>query len=432
MKLFKKISGLTLIELTIASTILIMVLTIVMSTYANFTSSKRRMLLTNELYNETMFLIERLSQEIHSGTIDYQGYWRENIYMENADNWIDEGVNPSGVLSDGDTATPNLPGYNILTNCGDPGNDDGSWGTDDSDTTEKQLDILYNYRYQFIYPGSAFDGTNGNDYHRDIPNVVHLNCIGDNYNTADGYNVYDDEPALGQGPRAIGNAGSNVDNSYTAADYDENSAYSPNILWDWNAKTAIDNTDPVVPERDQNPPLLFLKTNSDFSEYIRTAIRLEDRKVKLIRFTGRDTDVSPPDFIPDEWSCETDFACGNNNKSYDGSYVWNQKEINKNGAGNENIGEDNGINSITDTDLEWKDITPEKINITRFDFILSPVKDPHRAFFEKTRIQKPQVTLIIEAEARQSAMKGVKGNPPKVRIQTTVTPRIWDLIEVDN
>ena len=40
--------------------------------------------------------------------------------------------------------------------------------------------------------------------------------------------------------------------------------------------------------------------------------------------------------------------------------------------------------------------------------------------------------LIIEAKAKKSAMKGIKGEAPSIRIQTTATPRIWDLIEVDN
>lgn len=400
--------GLTLIELMIASVILMTVITIVMTAYANFTSSKRRVLLTNQLYNETNFLMERIAREIHNGTIDYQGYWKENALMNSADEWIEEGANPSGVKSDGDTSAPSTPGFNSIKNCQNPTSLSDT--ISDTNSTEQQKDILMNYRYQFIYPGAALPDGNDN-----LNNMVHLNCESDNFNTGAGYNVYDDDAAYGQGPRAFS------ENPYDSA---SNQSLSSKMLWDWDLNT-------INPITENNPPLLLVKENSDKTEYTRSALRLKNKKIELIQFLGKDTDTAPPDFIADQWKCSKDFACGNTNKSYDGSYIWSQKEV-KRTAGDTNLGLDNGINSVSDTDLVWKDITPANIQINRFDFILSPVKDPHRAFFEKTRIQKPQVTFIIEAQVKTASMKGVSGEAPKIILQTTVTPRIWDLIEIDN
>ena len=415
----KDLRGMTLIELIIASVILLLVLTVVISTFANFSASKRKLLLSNEVYSQTRFLLERVVREIHNGTIDYQGYWRENLLNETAEKWsyesdpaaeIYEGSNIQGVQVDGSTAASGW-GLNSLVNCNDPAvYTTPAEHRDDTNIPEKRSDILYNYRYQFIYPGGASDNTT-------TSNMVHLNCVDDNFDATDtggGYNVYDDEPAYGKGPRAFDQGG--------VYDATRNYVKGSEILWDWDLASISTITN-------NNPPLMLLKSNESDDLFTRTNIRYKNNKIELIKFQSGDTSSvastydndSPPDGVYDKWYCVTDFEC---NSLFDGTYLWSQKEVNAGGG--------NGIGTITDSNLTWTDITPEKIEITSFDFILSPVKDPHRAFFEKDKVQKPQITLIIEAQAKKSAMKGINGEAPKIRLQTTATPRIWELIEVDN
>ena len=416
-------SGMTLIELIIASVILLLVLTVVVSTFANFSASKRKLLLSNEVYSETRFLLERIVREIHNGTIDYQGYWRENLFNQTAENWsyqtdtsnpdpnnhIFEGSNLKG--TEIDTSQRTGWGLNAIKNCSDPDDlTDSLYDTDahvDGSPTNKEKDILYNYRYQFIFPGLTA-GAGGND---ETSGIIHLNCSNDNVNDGTDYNVYDDEPAYGKGPRAFDQGG--------AYDSSRNYVKGSEMLWDWDLAS-------ISTSIDSNPPLMLLKSNESDDLFTRTNIRYNNNKIELIKFQSGDSSVvttydndNPPDGIYDKWYCMKDFEC---NSLFDGTYVWSQKEA----AGG------NGIGTITDSNLSWTDITPEKIEITAFDFILSPVKDPHRAFFEKEKVQKPQVTLIIEAQAKKSAMKGINGEAPKIRLQTTATPRIWELIEVDN
>jgi len=439
-------SGMTLVELMIASIILTAVLTIVMSAYANFTSAKRKILLSSEIYNETRFLVERIVREIHNGTIDYQGYWRENLLNHTASNWVYktnlganppvyEGVNEAGIdfeqFLDDNTILPISPSLNHMRNCQDPSiiNADEN----DTNTTEKQKNILFNYRYQFIFPGL-------NTTNNTTSGMVHLNCLDDSFDDTcippltctDNYNIYDDEPAYGRGPRAFDEETYNTE---------RNHAQATKMLWDWDLTDNGGVSNPLAmktsPDTAELPPLLLLKTNETKDVYTRTAIRYIHNKIKLIRFLGEDTATTTElrDFIPDKWKCDVDFECGpSGNTTFNGSYLWSQREKDKIDDGSEdpNTGNDNGIGTITDTDLNWKDITPEKIEITHFDFILSPVKNPHKAFYEEDKMKKPQITIIIEAQAKKSSMKGIKGERPKVRIQTTATPRIWDLIEVDN
>jgi prepilin-type N-terminal cleavage/methylation domain-containing protein len=447
-KAFKKFryqkSGMTLIELVIASTILLIVLTVVISTFANFSSSKRKILLTNELHNQTRFLLERIVREVNNGTIDYQGYWRENVLNKTADNWIQagnaEGVNPSGgdIGSIGDDDFNGLlpNGINTYMNCN--GNKTINHATDppeDTDTIEKRFNIIFNYRYQFIFPGeeSDVDVVSGNQNH--------LNCLSDNVNEGEDedlngnvleeeYNIYDDEPAYGNGPRAL-------DQGVLPYVYDSdiNHVKSSEMQWSWDlAETSIVNN---------NPPLLLLKTNATEELFTRTNLRYKDNKIELIRFQSGEGSIgttydndNPPDGIFDKWYCSKDFECGpSGNTNFTGTYIWSQKEVKKLSSPSQediNLGKDNGIGTITDTDLHWSNITPEKIEVTSFEFIISPLKDPHKAFFEKEKIQKPQVTIIIETQVRKSAMKGIRGSVPTLRLQTTATPRIFKLIEVDN
>ena len=442
LKLFQKFryqnSGMTLIELIIASTILLIVLTVVISTFANFNSSKRKILLTNELYNQTRFLLERIVREVNNGTIDYQGYWRENVLNKTANNWIQagysEGVNPVGgdigSSGDDDFDGPLVNGINTYMNCN--GNKTINHDTDppeDTDSIEKRFNIIFNYRYQFIFPGEESD--------KDVVSGQnHLNCLSDNVNEGEDedlngngekeeYNIYDDEPAYGNGPRALDQG--------AAYDSDINHVKSSEMNWSWDLGLEI----PIL---NNNPPLMLLKSNASGDLFTRTNLRYKDNKIELLRFQSGDGSIgtsydndSPPDGIFDKWYCSKDFECGpSGNTNFTGSYIWSQKEVNKNGSGDVNLGEDNGIGTITDTDLHWSNITPEKIEITSFEFIISPLKDPHKAFFEKEKIQKPQVTLIIETQVRKSAMKGIRGTVPTLRLQTTATPRIFKLIEVDN
>jgi prepilin-type N-terminal cleavage/methylation domain-containing protein len=395
MKNFTKKTGFTLVELLIATTILTIIFTVVMTVFANFTGSKRKLLLSTEIYDETRFLLERIVNEVHNGTIDYQGYWRENIMIDYnggkiADIWIEEGVNPQGAKANG--TAKNDKGFNAVKNCGKT---DFNATTDNSN--DNKTDIIKNYRYQFIHPGTLSDKYNNNQ------NV--LNCPQDDQNDISGYNIYDDETALGQGPRSL---------SEFPYNKNSNQAYSKKMLWSWDLSEDA--------ETDNNPPLMLVRYKSVEDVYERTALRYnqKEKTLELIRFvTDGSGDLnSPIDGIPETWKCMKDFLC--NNKR-DGSYLWN-------GFGGGNM----IYNSISDSNLNWENITPEKIEILDFGFILSPVKDPHRSFYEKERIQKPQVTIFIKAQATDSSMRGVKGKKPVISLQTTATPRVWDLIEIDN
>lgn len=424
MKKIRSINGFTLVELVIASMMLLVLLSVISTSFVSFASGKRKVVLSVETYNETRFLLERIVREVHNGTIDYQGYWKENLLMKSdvggntsvSENWLFETdssqnnyetINKKGVKPNFNLAALQADGHNwglnTIRNCETPGFSlITSEHTSETNSITKQTDIMYNYRNQFIYPGQKRVNGGNTETNFNGASVIHLNCQTDNYNQGDGYNVYDDEPAFGQGPRAINNSG--------AYDKDINYADSNNMFWTW------DLTQNAVKEN--NPPLLLVKANADKTTYTRTALRFKNNKIEMMRFIAEPDNDSPPDNIPDMWKCEENFECNN---LYDASYIWSQKATT--GA---------GLGSISDPLLSWKNITPEKLDIIRMDFILSPVKDPNFAFYESDKKQKPQVTIIIEAQATKASMRGIKGKAPRITLQTTATPRIWDHIIIDN
>jgi prepilin-type N-terminal cleavage/methylation domain-containing protein len=77
-KLLKKIqkpAGFTLIELVVASSLFAILITLVASVTVNFYNIQRRQKISNELYGETRFLLERIIKEAREGTIDFEEYY---------------------------------------------------------------------------------------------------------------------------------------------------------------------------------------------------------------------------------------------------------------------------------------------------------------------------------------------------------------------
>ncbi len=408
MRFLKSNKGFTLVELTIASVMLMGILLVITNTQITMSSAKRKITLASEVNNETRFLLERIVTEVSTWLIDYQGYWRENTQLGTvaiADKWISEGANLKGFKSNGNTNP--IIGFNAIRNCGNPTADYDTW---DYGLTSSRRNIIQNYRYQFINPGLYNDnpwGPYANNRYTGI-DAVHLNCDDDNYNQLGKYNIYDDDKAYGKGPRAFCEIKSWVCN------LDKNAALASKMLWTWQP----DMQNAVM---DNNPPLMLVKEDLDtVGTYVRTAFRQDKNRIKLIQFISEaDGNTDPEvDSINDEWKCMPNFKC---NDTYDWTYIWSQKDH-----------VDTWIWTIIDPNLGWQDITPDNIDIIKFDFILSPVKDPFKSFAEKHIIQKPQVKIIITARAKQSVMNGIPWNAPEITLSTTVTPRIWDEIIVDN
>ena len=100
MKFLRKNKAFTLLETTIAITILVILFTLVSKTFLQFMKTYQYFLVRNEVYDETHFLFEEMIKKMRNSNIDYQSYWRENTRIKTSwdirvvDQWSSQWANP--------------------------------------------------------------------------------------------------------------------------------------------------------------------------------------------------------------------------------------------------------------------------------------------------------------------------------------------------
>lgn len=78
-KFFKKVSGVTLIEILVGAGIFTVLMSMSASTAYLLYGAKNKIERTNELYTETRFVMDRIVREVRVNTIDYYEYFSHNI-----------------------------------------------------------------------------------------------------------------------------------------------------------------------------------------------------------------------------------------------------------------------------------------------------------------------------------------------------------------
>lgn len=190
---------------------------------------------------------------------------------------------------------------------------------------------------------------------------------------------YDDNPAYGQCPDAI-EAG-------------KASLWNSTIGNKWNGSAS--------------GSILFLV---DESGEERTWFRKNNNnQLEILRLHGYDTDN---DDVRETWICEKNFEC--NGSVSDGTLTTGKKP--------------------TTIDDGWLAITPATLSITTFDFIISPTKDPYKAFRNDNAQLQPHILLYFSAQPSDTILQkiGVKTPvtagqnppPPQISLQTTITARV--------
>ncbi|MBN1258693.1 putative metal-binding motif-containing protein [Candidatus Peregrinibacteria bacterium] len=75
----KSRAGFTLAELMIATTVLALLLVFAAAFYNNFFGTVRNLKAANQVYEESRFLMNRISKEIRNGTVDYEEYHNQKV-----------------------------------------------------------------------------------------------------------------------------------------------------------------------------------------------------------------------------------------------------------------------------------------------------------------------------------------------------------------
>jgi|GEM_PF-1088051 len=83
---------------------------------------------------------------------------------------------------------------------------------------------------------------------------------------------------------------------------------------------------------------------------------------------------------------------------------------------------------------EFIPISPPTITVTELKFFVSPLDDPHKAFNESdSNVQaQPSVTIVLTTKVAAAQAKRFHGedNPPELTLETTVSSRIYDNVEI--
>lgn len=99
----------TLVELLVAITILSIVLIISTSSILFINAGNRRIQVSEQIYEDTRFLMERIVKEFRAGTIDYEEYWSKKVlnsseygqnFGEYSKTFIDPGTDPDTGFQD--------------------------------------------------------------------------------------------------------------------------------------------------------------------------------------------------------------------------------------------------------------------------------------------------------------------------------------------
>lgn len=184
-------------------------------------------------------------------------------------------------------------------------------------------------------------------------------------------NTFDDDLAWGNGPRAFNGTRSST----------------------WNS-----------PWKGNGSEILFLINDLGTQ---RTWFRVANDRIEIMRLRGYDADN---DGINEVWICEKNYTC--NGSLSDGTLANGEKP--------------------TGIDDGWTPITPETLRVTQFEFILTPEKDPYKAFNDNSVQFQPHVILFLGFQPTDTLLQKIgipvdpygTPPPPTINLQTTVTTRI--------
>ena len=382
MKFLRKNKAFTLLETTIAITILVILFTLVSKTFLQFMKTYQYFLVRNEVYDETHFLFEEMIKKMRNSNIDYQSYWRENTRIKTSwdirvvDQWSSQWANPQW-------ASANLSSwwnFNSIKNCDN--------NLEDYNLTWTWRFIMENYMYQFTFPWIQEQDFWWWSYLYNFltDNKVHLNCKTDSTSSSGSTislnktNLYDDDESYWFWPKAF---------SWSSLDW----------KWTW------DYLDFWV--QNNNPPLLltwwkWLKRLA-FRHWVWTSANLCNNWTWCILMIESEAIWFDKNWIPNKWKCLDDYDCPATFSEMLAPWV------------------------------NWKDITPSKVIVTDFDFDIWPEKEPRYSFNQLEYNLPSYFTIKLKTKSLPWALNFIYTEKwIGLDLQTTIIPRNNTLIKTLN
>lgn len=374
----KKRKGFTLTEVLIAASIFTIVSLIGINVFVNVIRIQRRVALENAIYEDGRVMMERISREIRSNTVDYEEYYNKASDFDSVS---------FGTLPGLDLYGPDRNPYGNRYGC---------------------------YAKRFYNPGSG--GPEVGDFG--------AYCNDGVTNPEDNPGCIVDKTTLdintGQNPYAGYHSGLPSGNSDVASAFcDENQAPGG----DTNCKDGS-------PNHNEQPELYLINSKGTEKTILARKEIVPDgseHALALLRLTGQDNDK---DGVAEVWRddgsgsacppgnpfcCSTGFTCTD---PFSTSSLENTLKYDAN------------------LYKGFVPISPTRTDVVALKFIVAPLEDPRKAFAE-TEVtatndipQQPHVTIILTVKPAQSTLAGFTGGDvPVITLQTTVTSRVYNEVK---
>ena len=369
--------GFTLVELLIASSILMLIISMSLSIFFNATRLNAYVELTDKLHFESRYALERIAREIQGGTIDYPEYY--NYYV----------LNGSGQQFQGsDNLGSNYSVYGARFY--NPGDDAYSLGSQGVNTGGLPVLTLNSDDL-----GTWCQNPSG------VDPIDHSDCIGYPSLEATEDFATGTNPYTGSFPTSPLQASAICDSTsemFTYANRDCSftstvDAHEVDMLFlisaDGETKTII-TTEPWAQG--------FLGSGD---------------VVSMLKLTGTDNDS---DGIRESWICADGFAC----QGPGPLPVITSSEI-------EDLNVP-GIN-IVEAYQDFAPISPYDLDITDLRFYIAPIEDPMKAYDEALEQIQPYVTIIMTAELIDPRVAQLPVSQRSITLQTTVSTQFYGEIQ---
>ncbi len=365
----------------IAMSLFSVVSTIAATVLVDVVQLQKKSSIQNEIYEDARILMQQLTNEIQSGTIDYEEYYSVNV-VQQKNSLTDEiyyginyGVYSSRFFDPGKSIFPNannIPG-NPVNNPDDLGIE-CSYPADDKKTCE-------------IYFSDSTDLNTGQNPYKNNPDLL------------------------------------------TATD--------ANAVYDRGLSAGVNNN--VVPE------LYLIDSSGTHKTIIakknmtsgKCGVGDTDCAIGMMRMTGQDMDQNG---ITDVFSCDSDYKC---TAAWDVPAAFQYPFIKKCAAlltcdSPAKYLENNKIHLPRQADLviafdpnesQFVPITPRRANIKSLNFTINPLDDPYKAYAESAMQTQPTVTISMTIGLANSAKSEYPGTFPDITLQTTVTAGVIGKID---
>jgi len=377
--------GFTLTEVLVAMSLFAIVSTISATVLVDVVQLQKKSSIQNEIYEDARILMQQLTNEIQSGTIDYEEYYSVNV------------VQKKKLVTGGPFLGINYGVY------GSRFFDPGRTLYAASATNPEDLGIECSYP-KLTDPG--YDPNKSCDIY--FSDSTDLNTGQNLYKNNSGNYLSTEANALCDN-KAIANSCSPLPTGIVSDLYlIDSSGTHKTIVGQKNMTSGTCGT---------------LATSADCA-------------VGIIKMTGQDLDQNG---IIDVFSCDSDYSkCIDGHNAIDISPAFKYPFLVSKGAGLKDYLFNNNIRIPQRSDLgvaynastsQFIPITPSRANVKALSFTINPLDDPYKAYAETGMQTQPTVTISMTIDLASAYKSDYPGTFPAVTLQTTVTAGVIGKID---